>query len=370
MMGKSVLVLVGALACAAGCERKVESAAETRPLVRVGSVRRNVVFADSLRVQGTVRTKNSATVSARMPGTVDAILVEEGDAVKKGAALFRVDQVNLANAVRAAEDDLRLAQAKLAQAAVQDEKARLDEARMKRLYEAKAVTKDQWERTDVAAKSMSAALDAARATVTKANTGLAVARKNLSDSEVRAPFDGVITRKYKDAGDYVGPGVPVFAMDDPNVYELSLSLNAERYAKVAEGATELLLPGTNGTTVATKVTYKSPRVNPATRTFEVRATIAKTAALAPGMIVDCEIVFARRRSQAVPTTAVALRGGTDALFKVADGKVVRVPVAAGLTNGDLREILSPELADGDEIILEGMLLVNEGDEVRTSHASK
>lgn len=368
-MRKSVLVSVGALALAfaAGCERKVGDAPEVRPLVKVGSVMRNVAFADSLRVQGTVRTKNSATVSARMPGAIDEILVEEGAAVKKGDALFRVDRVNLANAVRTAEDDRRLAQAKLAQAVVQDEKARLDAARMKRLLDAKAVTKDLWERADVAAKTAAAALDAARATVTKADTALSVARKNLADSEVRAPFDGVITRKYKDAGDYVGPGAPVFAMDDPNVYELSLSLNAERYAKVVEGETEIVLPGTNG---AVKVCYKSPRVNPATRTFEIRAAIAKTAALAPGMIADCEVVFARRRAQAVPATAVALRGGTDALFKVVGGKVERVSVVAGLTNGDLREVRSPALADGDEIILEGMLLVNEGDEVRTSHVSE
>ena len=369
-MKKTVLVGVGLLALAVGCEKKVVDAPETRPLVKVGVVQREVAFTDSLRVQGTVRTKNSATVSARMPGTVDAILVEEGAAVVKGAALFRVDQVNLANAVRAAEDDLRLAQAKLAQAVVQNEKSHLDSQRMKRLFDAKAVTKDQWERTDVAAKTMAAALDAAKATVTKAETGLSVAKKNFADSEVRAPFDGVITHKYKDAGDYVGPGVPVFAMDDPNVYELCISLNAERYAKVAEGTTEILLPGTNGTTVAAKVTYKSPRVNPATRTFEIRATIAKTAALAPGMIVDCEVVFARRRSQAVPTTAVALRGGSDALFKVVNGKVVKVPVKAGLTNGGLREIRSPKLADTDAIIVEGMLLVNEGDEVRTNHVSE
>ena len=370
MMRQSVVVGVGMALLLCGCSREAAVTIDSRPLVRVGTVVRGIPFADTLSVQGTVRTKNAATISARMPGAIDEILVEEGDRVQKGTVLFRVDQVNLFNAVRAAEDDLRLARAKLVQVEVQGEKAHLDAARMKRLFESRAVTKDQWERADVAEKTAVAAQDAAKAAVTKAETGLSVARKNFSDSAVCAPFDGIVTHKYKDMGDYVGPGVPVFGMDDPETYEVAISLNAERYARVVEGATEVVLPSTNGTPLVAKVSYKSPRVNPATRTFEIRAVIAKTDALAPGMIADCQVVFARRQSQAVPVTAIALRGGTDALFKVVEGKVVRVPVEAGLTQGGLREVRSPELSDEDAIIVEGMLLVNEGDEVRVSHVSE
>ncbi len=361
------LLSAALLAFVSGCGKSEPQAQRVLPLVKVGAARQNVPFANALKVQGTIRTKNSATVSARMPGTIDAILIEEGASVEKGAALFRVDQENLANAVRVAQDDQKLAAAKLAQAKAQNEKATLDSVRMKRLFDSKAVTKDQWEKADVASKMSAAALEATQAAVTKAQTALSIAQKNLADSEVCAPFAGVITHKYKDAGDYVGPGVPVFAMDDPNVYELSLVLNAARYADVVEGMTEIILAGT---TNAVKVTYKAPRVNPVTRTFEIRAAIAKSAALAPGMIVDCEVIFGRRVAQGVPTTAVAPRGGSEALFKVVKGKVVRVPVETGWTTDGWLEIRAPKLAETDEIILEGMLLVNEGDEVRTCHVSE
>lgn len=368
---KSILGLAaGILLATEGCDKAAPEPVETRPLVKVGQVRRNVAFADELGVQGTVRTKNSATISARIPGTIDAIFVEEGASVKQGTALFRVDRENLDNAVRAATDDLRLAQAQLEQARVQNEKASLDAARMKRLFASGAVTKDQWERADVAAKTAAAAAEAGQAGVTKAESGLAVARKNLSDSTVTAPFDGVLTHKYKDAGDYVGPGVPVFALDDPSTLEASFALNAAHYGAVIVGRTEILLQETNGVARAARVTYKSPRVDPTTRTFEVRTILPAGTTYAPGMLVDGRVVFARRKGQAVPATAVALRGGKESLFKVVDGKVVRVAVEAGLEQDGWREIRAPRLADTDALIVEGMLLVNEGDEVRVSHDTK
>ena len=67
-----------------GCSEKVVERAETRPLVRVGAARQGVTFVDALRVQGTVRAKDAAGVSARIPGTIDAVFVDEGARVKKG----------------------------------------------------------------------------------------------------------------------------------------------------------------------------------------------------------------------------------------------------------------------------------------------
>jgi len=335
--------------------------------VRVGKVKRDVPFADALHVQGAVRAKDTTSVSARVPGTIDALLVEEGARVAKGTALFQVDRVNLENAVRAAKDDLAMAQAKVAQAKVASEKAALDAERLARLLAGAAVTKDMFEKADVGAKSAAAALEAATALRTKAETGLAVAEKNLADSRVTAPFDAVVTRKYKNAGDYVGPGVRVFDLESPFVYEVCVSLNAAHYARVKTGETRLRLarPVTNDLVVS----YKSPTVSSLTRTFEVRAPLPRTDDVAAGMLLDGEILFAERTGQALPSSAVARRGGGDCVFTVADGKVVRLAVEAGLEADGWREILKPDLADDVKVIAEGMLLVNEGDEVRTQDVS-
>ena len=354
---------------AAGCSEQVVERAETRPLVRVGAARQGVTFVDALRVQGTVRAKDAAVVSARIPGTLDAVFVDEGARVKKGDPLFQVDRQNLENAVRAAKDDLAMAKAKLAQADVTVGKAKMDAERMERLFAGAAVTKDTLEKAQVAAKSAAAAFEAAQATVTKAETGLAVSEKNLSDSCVRAPYDAVGTREHRNVGDDVGPGVCVFQVENPSAYEVSFSLNAAHFARVKPGKTTMRLAQPLAGKRDIAITYRSPTVNAVTRTFEVRAQLPRTEDVAAGMLLDGEIVFASHTGQGVPAAAVADRGGSEAVFAVADGKAVRIAGETGLETDGWREIVRPALGPEKKIILEGMLLVNEGDEVRTKDDS-
>ncbi len=359
---KKLIIAVVAVALA-GCAGKSSpqksgvAAEETRPLVKVGSVDAKHRFREVRHVQASLRAKESALVSARVPGTIDALFAEEGAKVEKGAKLFQVDRVNLENAVRAAEDDLRLARAKAREAEVTREKTRLDDSRMKRLSEENAVTRDAAEKAAVANARADAACDAAAAQITKAETALAIAKKNLADSTVLAPFAGTIKRKLKDAGDYAGPGTPVFALDNPSVYEICFDLNAADYVRVAVGRTVVETAGRR-----LVVAYKSPSVNPATRTFEARAAIDLTEDLAPGMLLDADVVLRDDETAGLPVRSVNLRGGTNVVFTVEDGRIRALPVETGIVSGGWREVRGvPESA---KVVLEGMLLVNEGDEVR------
>ena len=310
------------------------------PLVTVCRVRKGVVFEDTAFAQGTVRTKESATIAARVPGTIDELLVAEGATVKKGDVLFRVDRANLENAVKLAE--------------IADRKAALDFRRMTRLVAEGAVTRDAFEKAEVQAKS--AALQ------------LAVARKNLADSEACAPFDGVITEKRRDMGDFVSPGAPVLKMDNTSAYEIRFALNASDYGKVKVGETVVrLAPAAGAPTNGFPVAYRSPSVNPATRTFEIRIAVPKTDDLAPGMIRDATVVFARTTSDALPAAAVNPLNGTNCVAVVRGGRLAVLPVAAGVEQNGMRAVRGvPSDAD---VVAAAMLLFNEGDEVRTRHVS-
>lgn len=309
------------------------------PLVTVCRVRRGVVFEDTAFAQGTVRTKESATIAARVPGTIDELLVAEGATVKKGDALFRVDRANLENAVKLAE--------------IADRKAALDFRRMTRLVAEGAVTRDAYEKAEVQAKS--AALQ------------LAVARKNLADSEACAPFDGVITEKRRDMGDFVSPGAPVLRMDNTSAYEIRFALNASDYGKVKVGETRVRLAAAGAPADGFPVAYKAPSVNPATRTFEIRIAVPKTDDLAPGMIRDATVVFARTTSDALPAAAVNPLNGTNCVAVVRGGRLAVLPVAAGVEQDGMRAVRGvPPDAD---VVAAAMLLFNEGDEVRTRHVS-
>ncbi len=359
---RSELIIVAA-AFIVGCSPKVEEkpavVEEIRPLVKVGAVDPSHRFREVRHVQASLRAKESALVSARVPGTIDELFVEEGASVEKGQKLFQVDRVNLENAVRAAQDDNLLAKAKAREAEVTLEKARLDDERMKRLVAEKAVTKDAAEKAAVTFARAQAACDAAAAQITKSETGLAVARKNLADSTATAPFAGTVKRKLKDAGDYAGPGTPVFVMDNPAVHEICFDLNAADYARVKVGVTKI---ETAGRTLL--VGYKSPSVNPATRTFEVRATIDLTNDLAPGMLLDADVVLRDDKAPGLPVRAVNLRDGTNSVFAVEGGKVKAIAVETGVSYDGWREVRG--VPEGTRVIVEGMLLVNEGDEVRVA----
>ena len=372
-----------ALALAGGCKKAdVEAdALDVRPLVKVGRMTPDAPFADGVRVQGTVRTKYSAAVAARVPGSIDAVLADEGQTVKAGQALFQVDKVNLENHVRLAQDDSAVAKASFKEAeAMQAEaqaaydKAAIDVGRMKTLYEVdKAVTKDMWEKAELQFKSaqaslqrVQAAVETARVRILQAETALSVSQKNLGDSQGVAPFDGVITRKLKDRGEFVGAGTPVFEMDDPRVYEVCFSMNAEHYDRVEAGKTLVRFEG--GKEVA--VTYKAPSVHAVTRTFEIRATVECSPDMAPGMIRDARVVFRQYAAAAVPSPAVGLRGGRQVVFVVRGDKVAGVPVETGLEWHGLTEIKNPDALKEADVVAEGMLLLNEGDGVRVLKEAK
>jgi len=371
------LAQAGVLMMAGGC-KKGEIKAEPldlRPLVKVGKLIPAYEFTDGVRVQGTVRTKFSAAVAARVPGTIDEVMAEEGASVKAGQPLFQIDKATLENHVRLAEDDLNMAKAMLregeaaqgeAQAGL--EKAEVDARRMSALFaEAKAVTRDAWEKAELQRKVAAAAreraeavVESAKARITQAATALAVARKNLSDSLGVAPFDGILTRKLQDKGDFTSVGKPVFEMDDPSIYEVTFSMNAEYYDRVDVGRTCVRFE--NGKEVS--VTYKAPSVHSVTRTFEIRVTVDRTPDLAPGMIRDAWVVFRQYSAAALPATAVGFRGGTNVVFVVRNEKTAAVPVDVGLAWQKHVEIRKPEVLLGAEIVTEGMLLLNEGDGVR------
>lgn len=157
---KQLFIAVAALGALSGCsERAAEnaSAAAQRPRTRVvrPEVRR---FADSAAVQGTVRAKSSVLVAARVPGVVDALLAREGDSVEKGAPLFRIDRVNLENALRSAENDVAVARAALEQSEASVAKADADRERVLRSVRTGGVSQSEADKAVLAAKTAAAQL--------------------------------------------------------------------------------------------------------------------------------------------------------------------------------------------------------------------
>ena len=187
---------------AAGCGKK-EAAAAEKP-VRALAIRAQPAakrdFERRLTVQGTLEAKNYANVASRADGNLDAIWVDEGDAVVAGeTALFQIDSANRQNALAIAEQDLAVAKASraVAKASAQKteaeaRKAALDYDRYERLHRDGRVSDNEFEGANVqhaAAKAAiavaEAQMDLAERQVKQAESAVSIAQKNLADAKAQ-----------------------------------------------------------------------------------------------------------------------------------------------------------------------------------------
>ena len=377
---------LAAVALLAGCGRKKEAVKEksvrTVP-VAVAPVT-EMTFEDILTLAGSVQAKEYAVVSARVPGTLDAIFVDEGDRVEAGKTrLFQTDMLKLEKAVTIERDGVTVARAAVAERAANLEraqadfdKAELDYERYKRLYhEAHAVTKNAFEvqeslflQTRAMLKHAEAQVALADAELKQAESALSMAEKDLQDSLVVAPFSGRVTARFMEPGEMANAGTPVLRIEAPRPLEISCYAPAERYRAVAVGKTRMRAR-VNGVDIENPVSYVSPTIHSKLRTFEVRCDIADPPdGVVSGALARIEILLDSHLGLGVPEDAVQMRGDKAVLFVVKDNKAAMVPVETGLRTKGRLEVSGPGVAAGVAAVGMGQSMVNDGDAVSVQEA--
>ncbi len=376
------VVLAGSIL--AGCGRRPsapdrEPGAAARPVnVVVGRLEPRV-FEDRVEVQGTVEAVRYANISARVPGTLDELPVDEGDAVRAGQVLFQTEKINLENNVEVQRQGLAVARASVAEAEAgvrqklaAFEKAALDAARFRKLYDNnRAVTRDALEKMESARKQAEAGVDYARALVTlakareaQAASALKIALKRLADSRVTAPFAGRVVRRLREKGEYAGAGTAVLRIEALDDLEVSFFVDAVQYPHIRPGKTLAVVSTADRRIAEVPVSWRAPVVDPATRTFKVKVRLTAPGALTPGMLCDVRLILASRRGVGLPRRAVRQRNGSNTVF-VVDGTVARaVPVHTGLTTDGMIEIADPERLAGKQVVIEGQVFLEDGGPVR------
>ena len=374
---RSLFAVLAVAALAAGCGKKAAApAAETARAVaiRVQPVAARE-FERRLTVQGTLEAKNYATVASRADGNLDAIWVDEGDAVVAGeTALFQIDPVGRENARTIAKQNLAVAQASLdvAQASAKKteaeaRKATLDFARYERLHQAGKVSDNEFESAEVARAQAQAGVavaeaqvDLAERQVKQAEANLAIAEKNLADARILAPITGVVSARHAEPGEQMSVGKPVLRIDDLSVVEAAAYLPAQYYPEVEPGKTEFRL-GVGGRAAGTHVVaYRSPVIDPTLRTFEIKGKVADDDGVAvPGQMADLTIVFETRAGLGVPSASILTRNGRTIVFVAQDGLAAAREVQPGLQNDGWTEILSG-LEAGESVVTEGQTQLRDG----------
>lgn len=374
-------ILVGSIIFASGCgetKNKVDSSKEVKSNTKVTKVETETltptIFKKQIRVQGTIKPINKASISARIGGIIDSLNVKEGDYVQKGDLLFQTDKTNLENAVLSAQklyDVSNKIQAytnsDIPVAVANKNKVELDYNRDKGLFKNGAISRSDFEGTEVSYKSALAGVQKAEALTKATNslseqlaTSLKIAEKNLADSKIFAPYNGYIVAKKMNEGEFAMPGMTVLEIENTNELEIVCRLSAVYYDSITQNTTlEIEYSGKKLADVP--ITYKAPNIDSLTRTFEIKALVPAENGIISGLLCDVNMVLEQHEGFGIATRGIIpQKNGRNVVFLIDSDKAVEKSIEKGLTTGDKTEIINSDELKGRRIIIKGHYYLNDG----------
>ena len=326
---------------------------------------------------GSLAAQEQATLSVKVPGRLQTLVVDLGSVVKKGDLIARVDPGDYELRVRQSAAALAQARALLGlsldgtndavelekTSLVRQAKAVLNEAaknheRIQSLARTGISPASEVDTVEsayvVALNRYEAALEESRtrqATLEQRRAELDLAQKQLSDTSLRAPFDGAVQSRLAGLGEYQQSGTPVVTLVRTDPLRLRLEVAERDAAAVRLGQALRLRVEGHTNLIAGKIARLSPAISEQSRMLIVEADIPNDGALRAGQFVRAEIVTNERDTGlAVPAAAIVAFAGLEKVVTIADGKALEKTVTTGRRGGDWVEIVTG-LKPGETVVL-------------------
>lgn len=324
-------------------------------------VARQAELVATLGISGGLKAVNSAVVKAKVAAEVKTLSVREGDAVKAGQVIGQLDTL---------EVDLRLRQAEQTAASA---RSQLDIA--KRSLENNRALVDKGFISSTALEASIATEAGAAATYQAAAAAADLARKARSDAVLVAPIAGIVSQRLAQVGERVAVDSKLIEIVDLSRIELEAAIAPEDVGGVQIGQAARLAVDGLAEPVAAKVARINPSTQAGTRAVMVYLALAPQPALRQGLFARGSIESQRKRSLAVPLSAVRVDQAQPYLLEVVNGKVVQRSVVLGL-RGDAAfdgriesavEIVSG-IADGATVLRGSAGTVRDGTAVKLGTA--
>lgn len=310
-------------AVAKAAQEKVQAAVELAP----GDVVKAQLheLAQGLPVSGSLRAVNSALVKARAAGELQALTVREGDTVKAGQLIARVDATEY--------------QARVRQAQQQADSARSQIEIAQRQYDNNKALVDQGFISKSALDTSLNNLQAAQANYKAAAASVDVAKKTLDDTLLRAPIGGVVSQRLAQPGERVGIDAKVIEIVDLSRLELEASISAADSMDVRVGQQALLQIEGSARPVTAKVARINPSAQAGSRSVLVYLTVENGTGLRQGLFAQGTLATGQASALAVPLAAVRTDKPQPYVQVVEDGKVVHRSVQTGARGQVGQEVL-------------------------------
>ena len=293
-----VIALAGGIWRALSAKRAQQAAATEAAQIQ-GQIEfsQNDVFTAEIReitqglaVSGTVKALNYAVIKARVAGELKEITVREGDSVKAGQVLARIDPVEYQRRFEQAQEQASAAKSQMEIA--------------QRQWDTNKALVDQGFISKTALDNSLASFQGAVASHKAAIAGADVARKSLDDSVLRAPFSGVIAVRSAQLGERVGIDAKVLELVDLRQLEVEAPLSPSDSLDVKMGQTAQLQIEDRAELVTAHVTRMSPSAQAGSRSVLVYLTLDQPAGLRHGLFAKGTLGLVKSQVLAVPLTSV------------------------------------------------------------------
>ena len=340
------------------------------PQVRValaGATGGGTLSSAGITANGYVVARTKASVSAKIPGRLEYLGVAEGTRVKLGEVIARIESGEFA--------------AQLASARARAAETEAQQVQAKRDFERAKTLRGQGLNSDADLENAETRVSVLDAQINAAHAEVELARVNLENTQVRAPFDGTVLRKDAEVGEIVAPAsagggltrTAIVTMADLGTLEVEVDVNEAYIAQIHnEQAARITLDAYPDTSFAGRVRQVVPTADRQKATVQVKVSILdRDPSILPEM--GAKVVFLRAgagapvtaapRRVTVPAGAVVTTGNGSRVWVLEDGKVSAREVEVGPEHGDQVEIRKG-LAGGESVVVDPPAGLKNGARVR------
>jgi len=338
-----------------------------------------------LDATGYVTARRQATVSAKITGKVRTVLIEEGQVVEAGEILATLDDSETRADVALRQAQVAATRAGLAEIRSALANAEREFERQRELEARKLTSVAALDTARTQAEALRARLASQQSEVKVTEEALDVARVQLDNTIVRAPFAGVVTVKAAQPGEMISPisagggsiRTGIGTIVDMDSLEIQVDVSEAYINRVQAGQpVEAVLNAYPDWRIPAEVIAIVPTADRSKATVKVRIALqTKDSRIVPEMGVRVAFLdeqptmagtaaVAPSRGVLVPPAAIRQDGGVDVIYVMADGKAERRVVTLGGTQGDARQVLSG-VSGGDAVIVDAPATLKDGDPVKT-----
>ncbi len=354
-------VMLALAACGKGPAKTDKAGAAAPPALLIAAedvhTVRNNTLASGPSITGSIQPERRADLRAEVSAVVMQVLKENGDVVRRGDLLVRLDDTSIRDSLSSAEAATRAANQAFDQAERQFQ--RMTTLRGSGMASAQAL--------DDAENRRNAAQSEREATKARA----VQARQQLARTEVRAPFDGIVSDRKVSAGDTAQIGKELVKVIDPASMRFEGLVSADNIGSVKAGQkVSFRVNGYGDQDFAGKVRRVNPSANATTRQVEVLVDFAdKTQPKLGGLYAEGRIETDTSDALTIPATAVVRDGDKSMVWKLKDNTLQKVALVVGDRDprtGDF--VLKSGLAEGDKLIRHPSSALKDGQKIDTGTA--